>query len=175
MLFCPVCSNLLIVGHNKDACQASTDTISECTLESVPGSAYDLEVMWVCQACPYRFEIRGQVTSRIRLKRKEIDDVLGGVVAWKNVDSTDGAFVHWNCVETVLSARPHPDECMTDLTSPTSSSLCALLPSEPVATCPKCDHDRAYYFQLQVRSADEPMTTFYRCTKPSCTHQWREG
>lgn len=32
-----------------------------------------------------------------------------------------------------------------------------------VAQCPQdCGNDRAYYFQLQIRSADEPMTTFYR-------------
>ena len=31
---------------------------------------------------------------------------------------------------------------------------------------------KAYFFQLQTRSADEPMTTFYRCTE--CAHQWKE-
>ena len=40
------------------------------------------------------------------------------------------------------------------------------------ATCPKCEAHRAYYQQLQIRSADEPMTTFYRCV--SCAHNWRE-
>ena len=40
------------------------------------------------------------------------------------------------------------------------------------ATCPKCGAHRAYYQQLQIRSADEPMTTFYRCV--SCGHNWRE-
>lgn len=35
-----------------------------------------------------------------------------------------------------------------------------------------CDNRRAYFFQLQTRSADEPMTTFYRCTK--CAFQWKE-
>ena len=38
--------------------------------------------------------------------------------------------------------------------------------------CPKCDHMRAYFMQLQTRSADEPMTTFYRCCK--CTHRWKD-
>ncbi|CAH6776601.1 unknown_gene_4455 [Phodopus roborovskii] len=28
--------------------------------------------------------------------------------------------------------------------------------------CPKCEHPRAYFMQLQTRSADEPMTTFYK-------------
>ena len=27
-----------------------------------------------------------------------------------------------------------------------------------VAVCPKCENDRAYFKQIQIRSADEPMT-----------------
>ena len=26
--------------------------------------------------------------------------------------------------------------------------------------------------QIQIRSADEPMTTFYRCTNAKCANQW---
>lgn len=46
---------------------------------------------------------------------------------------------------------------------------------QTTAQCPReqCGNDRAYFFQLQIRSADEPMTTFYKCTK--CAHQWREN
>eukprot|EP00298_Acanthocystis_sp_HF-20_P027661 c5863_g1_i2.p1 GENE.c5863_g1_i2~~c5863_g1_i2.p1 ORF type:complete len:114 (+),score=42.17 c5863_g1_i2:22-342(+) len=40
-------------------------------------------------------------------------------------------------------------------------------------SCPKCPNKEAYFQQIQIRSADEPMTTFYTCT--SCGHQWREG
>jgi DNA-directed RNA polymerase III subunit RPC11 len=40
--------------------------------------------------------------------------------------------------------------------------------------CPKCDHNRAYYMQIQTRSADEPMTTFYKCCNRECNYQWRE-
>ncbi len=41
--------------------------------------------------------------------------------------------------------------------------------------CPRenCDSNKAYFFQLQIRSAYEPMTTFYKCCK--CGHQWREN
>ena len=35
-----------------------------------------------------------------------------------------------------------------------------------------CTNRKAYFFQLQTRSADEPMTTFYRCTE--CAYQWKE-
>ena len=31
--------------------------------------------------------------------------------------------------------------------------------------CEQCGHGRAYYIQMQTRSADEPMTIFYKCAK----------
>ena len=40
------------------------------------------------------------------------------------------------------------------------------------ANCGKCGNDRAYYQLLQIRSADEPMTTFFKCT--ACGLRWRE-
>uniref|UniRef100_A0AC35G870 TFIIS-type domain-containing protein n=1 Tax=Panagrolaimus sp. PS1159 TaxID=55785 RepID=A0AC35G870_9BILA len=40
--------------------------------------------------------------------------------------------------------------------------------------CPKCSHERAYFMQLQTRSADEPMTIFYRCANPECGNRWKE-
>jgi DNA-directed RNA polymerase III subunit RPC11 len=42
------------------------------------------------------------------------------------------------------------------------------------ATCPNsnCTSKMAYFRQMQIRSADEPMTTFYRCTE--CESQWKE-
>ena len=39
------------------------------------------------------------------------------------------------------------------------------------AECPKCGHMDAAYWQLQTRSADEGMTTFYRCLE--CKYTWR--
>ncbi|OJA10857.1 hypothetical protein AZE42_06830 [Rhizopogon vesiculosus] len=51
------------------------------------------------------------------MKRKEVDDVLGGEETWRDADST-------------------------------------------AITCDKCGHPRAYFYQLQIRSADEPMTTY---------------
>jgi DNA-directed RNA polymerase III subunit RPC11 len=42
------------------------------------------------------------------------------------------------------------------------------------ARCPSnsCNSNLAYFRQMQIRSADEPTTTFYRCV--SCCRQWRE-
>ena len=45
------------------------------------------------------------------------------------------------------------------------------MPSTRVV-CPKCGHKEASYWQVQTRSGDEAMTTFYRCLK--CKQTWRE-
>ena len=40
------------------------------------------------------------------------------------------------------------------------------------ATCPKCDHNKAYFWTIQTRAADEPETRFFKCEK--CKYTWRE-
>ncbi len=40
------------------------------------------------------------------------------------------------------------------------------------AKCIKCGNNEAYYRELQTRSADESMTTFYRCRR--CGYTWRD-
>ena len=41
--------------------------------------------------------------------------------------------------------------------------------------CPKCSNGKAYFKQIQIRSADEPATLFYKCTNVDCNHQWNEN
>lgn len=42
-----------------------------------------------------------------------------------------------------------------------------------MAVCPKdCGSVEAYFMQMQIRSADEPMSVFYKCVK--CSHQWND-
>ncbi len=38
--------------------------------------------------------------------------------------------------------------------------------------CEKCGHDQAVWWMFQTRSADEPTTRFYRCSK--CKYTWRD-
>ena len=40
------------------------------------------------------------------------------------------------------------------------------------AVCPQCSHGEAYFLQIQIRSADEPMSVFYKCV--DCHHQWND-
>jgi DNA-directed RNA polymerase subunit M/transcription elongation factor TFIIS len=37
--------------------------------------------------------------------------------------------------------------------------------------CPKCKKNKATYYKMQIRSADEPETTFITCSL--CKHNWR--
>ena len=39
------------------------------------------------------------------------------------------------------------------------------------ASCPKCEHNEAYYWTVQTRRGDEGATEFYRCVV--CKHTWR--
>ncbi|MBW3012327.1 transcription factor S [Candidatus Woesearchaeota archaeon] len=40
------------------------------------------------------------------------------------------------------------------------------------ADCDKCGNDKAFYWLVQTRAADESQTKFLRCTK--CGHTWRD-
>jgi len=80
------------------------------------------------------------MTSRTKLKRKEVDDVLGGDEMWKHADATAGE-------AGTVSFIAH-----------LSTNRCT-----PQASCEKCNHDLANFYQLQIRSADEPMTTCGFC------------
>jgi DNA-directed RNA polymerase subunit M len=37
--------------------------------------------------------------------------------------------------------------------------------------CPKCGHNKAYFWEVQTRASDEPATQFFKCEK--CKHTWR--
>lgn len=41
------------------------------------------------------------------------------------------------------------------------------------AVCPKCENNKAYFKEIQIRSADEPSTLFYKCTE--CGYEWSEN
>ena len=118
MLFCPDCSNFLLLDRNEE--------------EKYERDEEDDIQYYSCASCPYVFKIETTYSEYIKCESKKVDDVLGGASAWENVDQTD-------------------------------------------ADCEKCDNTRAYFMQIQIRSADEPSTIFYKCTNHKCQNQWREG
>jgi DNA-directed RNA polymerase III subunit RPC11 len=105
MHFCPLCGNLLLLEEGTKG------------------------MRFCCPTCPYLHNVSKVYSSRAKIKKKQVDDVLGGDDAWDNVDKT-------------------------------------------TAKCPQCGYNEAYFMQIQIRSADEPSTTFYRCVK--CSKQWND-
>ena len=108
MLFCPTCASLLLVEKAASAFR------------------------FYCRLCPFVYYITTKITSVTTCERKQVDDILGGVEAWKDAPQTE-------------------------------------------ALCPKCGFGKAYFFQMQTRSADEPMTIFYKCANSDCGNNWKEG
>ena len=66
LTFCPTCANMLLVDHSPH------------------GGGLKL----YCQTCPYMYDITKTMRTEVRCETKEVDDVLGGEDAWKNVDKT---------------------------------------------------------------------------------------
>jgi DNA-directed RNA polymerase III subunit RPC11 len=103
-----------------------------------------------CLTCPYHFVINKRYFERKYMKKKEVEDILGGKGAWDNVDKTQGTLaavqlLAWKAYWLVPEADDGTVQC----------------PNE------KCRNDEAYWYQLQIRSADEPMTAFYKVSTGS--------
>ena len=52
-----------------------------------------------------------------------------------------------------------------------NEKVVATLPKTRII-CPQCHNTEAYFQLMQTRSADEPETRIFRCTK--CNYKWRE-
>lgn len=150
LLFCPLCGGLLIINNENDS------------------SAF------TCKSCVYTFPIKDKsYSARVELTRKKVDDVLGGEDAWKNVDSTEGKTLLFSNFIFYISLYFQFGFIYQIL--PYSSPPSLYLLFHFTVTCPKCENTRAYFMQIQIRSADEPSSIFYKCCNNSCGHQWREG
>jgi DNA-directed RNA polymerase III subunit RPC11 len=49
-----------------------------------------------CLTCPYHYVIDKRYYERKTIKRKEVEDILGGKGAWDNVDKTEGTLTREN-------------------------------------------------------------------------------
>lgn len=151
---CPSCSNMLTILPHPTTNQNS----------------------FQCPTCPYQMPLSQKFFERKTYAHAqsagETGEILGGEESWKNVDRTDG--------ESSRARRRgrevHDEAPWCDARRGKCEAKARLNPSltwDFLATCPKCEAKQAYFRQVQIRSADEPMTSFYRCVQ--CANEWREG
>lgn len=107
---------------------------------------------WACNSCPYEFPITKQVRraslpSSHERSSRTIDDLAHEARAQsrrrrpRRRGDVETRRLDAGCVPSPrLFSHAHIDIAL-------------------VASCDKCNNDKAYFYQLQIRSADEPMTT----------------
>jgi transcription elongation factor S-II len=57
--------------------------------------------------------------------------------------------------------------------APSARSHACAQASTDAFQCGKCKQRKCTYFQMQTRSADEPMTTFVSCVTHGCGNRWK--
>ena len=67
--------------------------------------------------------------------------------------------------------RPEKWEKLLDLKEKKEASTANIMATTDLFKCYKCKGNECTYFQLQTRSADEPMTTIVDCL--SCGNRWK--
>lgn len=104
--------------------------------------------------------------ERKPMKSKEVEDVLGGADSWKNVDKTESqSFIPASQPPTQTQ---RPGMACERKRKRDMAVVFLVLVQFVLTLCPvnckeeKCDNREAYFRQVQIRSADEPMTTFYK-------------
>ena len=101
------------------------------------------------------------------LLRKRRDDSNSSLVCKcgyeKEIDNNDG---HIN--ENIEKKKSALEENLLIITD--KDKISVYLQVKEI--CPKCNNKEAETWQQQMRSADEPSTHFFRCTK--CKFTWRE-
>lgn len=76
---CPTCSNMLRVSKVPPGDPTTEEYVGQNRFE--------------CLTCPYHFVINKRYYERKYMKKKEVEDILGGKGAWDNVDKTQGMFL----------------------------------------------------------------------------------
>jgi DNA-directed RNA polymerase subunit M/transcription elongation factor TFIIS len=108
MLFCPICSNLLLVEHGTEG------------------------LRFCCQTCPYVSNITQRVAKDMKLKRKELDDVLDTDDVMKNAQKTN-VYCESCGNNEVRASWSHTCRCHRGLSSKTGRSALKLMTIPPAS------------------------------------------
>lgn len=80
-LVCPVCGNMLTISA------ANPDDLGPSEQHRAGSNRFE------CRTCPYQMFIQGRYFEKKLMKKKEVEDVLGGADSWKNVDKIPNSMI----------------------------------------------------------------------------------
>lgn len=142
---CPNCSNMLIVARTPSTSVDGTDD---------PRAGQN---RFECRSCPYAYALERRFYEQKFYEGKKAEDVVGGEESIKDRQKINSESKHFPSTQLEDSEMVEWDWADEEIVQCTNQ---------------KCDSNEALFYQLQIRSADEPMTNFYRCVK--CSTQWRD-
>ena len=90
--------------------------------------------------------------------------VLLGEIACKDI-------VHWKPQQMASDKRKEDDKEIKKTAMLNAQARAPTVSSTDQFKCGKCGKRKCTYYQMQTRSADEPMTTFVTCTV--CNNRWK--
>lgn len=120
-------------------------------------------------------DIRSDAADEGCLQRKACRAVVSAVKAWTSFAGGGGGTGResrlgycCSCAKDAVSSDTRPCRCCCCCCCFLCLPACLL-----AVTCGNCSAGQAYFMEVQIRSADEPATIFYKCVE--CAHLWREG
>ncbi|BFZ55910.1 transcription elongation factor TFIIS [Savitreella phatthalungensis] len=162
----PVRNNCIKLTYNALACDAPTSVDAETLL----GCAVRIE-----KAC-YVSVGGGSANSAYKQKMRSLYLNLKGTNRSLREGVRDGVLeadrlVGMSAEEMASSEKRAKDEQLQQMNIFNSLAATAATASTDMFQCGKCKKRKCTYYQMQTRSADEPMTTFVTCVE--CGNKWK--
>ena len=183
LMFCPTCANILQVEEGPNCLRFSCSTCPYIhnIHKRIGSRTYpklkEVKILLICTGLPSRtapfVQCSGCHSDCIYTRHRLAFRVCYSVVITKQTSEILLQKIASFCLLLDLRCTfPPPHSPQVDDVLGGSAAWENVDSTE--ATCPKCAHAKAFFMQIQTRSADEPMTTFYKCCKQECGHRWRD-
>lgn len=87
--------------------------------------------------------------------------IINGTITYKQLESITHQEINHHRWDDLIQRKIERDKTKYEIQKKINSEF----------TCFKCHSNNCHYYQLQTRSADEPMTTFVSCIE--CGNRWK--
>ena len=132
----------------------------------------DQENFFFCRTCPYTCPVSSQQQQHIQQGFHPSHNIINTKITNKKCVTVVTDLSHWDQFGKRRMMNKNSNHQYQDLDILGGASAWENVDRTTVY-CAKCGTlVPAYFRQIQIRSADEPMTIFYKCSV--CAFQWNE-